>query len=303
MIEPYDLNGINQNEESYYNNINSFEFLINDNLNVTEYNETIKDELSSDKNEENNEKYINEYNLVKLNLIKTNKKDNNKIIFITNSYKSIGRRSTNITYNEKAPHNSNSQDNLMESCFRDFTKSFITTLNYYNNLEIKKTNFKKQFGSSNIKHQKFIKLKIYQFLTYNPPDNNKYQSHKNFGSYNKNLIYRAIKENNKENISILKSTIEEIYNIYISDNKNKVVINGIEYNYFKKLSDVINEKREEIKNLPFQSQQEKENDLKNYERQAKNLIKYIKGEGQVKKRKQNFDEKDIIKYLIIKELE
>ena len=49
MIEPYDLNGINQNEESYYNNINSFEFLINDNLNVTEYNETIKDELSSDK--------------------------------------------------------------------------------------------------------------------------------------------------------------------------------------------------------------------------------------------------------------
>ena len=45
---------------------------------------------------------------------------------------------------------------------RSYIKDFVDP----DNLEIKKTNFKKQFGSSNIKHQKFIKLKIYQFLTY-----------------------------------------------------------------------------------------------------------------------------------------
>ena len=47
-------------------------------------------------------------------------------------------------------------------------------------------------------------------------------------------------------MALLKSKIREIYIIYISEKNEKIVINTIEFGYFKGLSDVIKEKKVEI---------------------------------------------------------
>ena len=87
-------------------------------------------------------------------------------------------------------------------------------------------------------------------------------------------------------MALLKSKIREIYNIYISEKNEKIIINTIEFGYFKRLSDVIKAKKEEIWKSPVESQEEKLKDLEYYEKHAKNLIsKYIEGDGQKKKKK------------------
>jgi hypothetical protein len=161
----------------------------------------------------------------------------------------VGRRPTNITYPEKATHNSNSKDNLIDTGWRDFLNSTVETCNHYGNLKLKNTNFKKQFGSSNIQNQKFINIKLYQYLTYNPPINDKYKSHKFFGSHNEKIIKKVLVGNNEKLKCLLKSKIQDIYNIYIRKGNEKVIIDDIELDYFKKLTDVINEKNKKIKDL------------------------------------------------------
>ena len=297
MIEPVEIDGISQNNESFQNSLESFQFF---GQGETEINEN---ESISSKNEENPDKNINEINLGVMASNKENNNKKNKNIFTIKSSTTVGRRPTNITYPEKATHNSNSKDNLIDTIWRDFLNSTVETCNHYGNLKLKNTNFKKQFGSSNIQNQKFINIKFYQYLTYNPPINNKYKSHKFFGSHNEKIIKKVLVGNNEKLKCLLKSKIQDIYNIYIRKGNEKVIIDDIELDYFKKLTDVINEKNKKIKDLSSELKEKKEKEINNYEKQAKDLINYIKGAGNDKKRKIEFNDKDTIKYLKIEELE
>ena len=297
MIEPVEIDGISQNNESFQNSLESFQFF---GQGETEINEN---ESISSKNEENPDKNINEINLGVMASNKENNNKKNKNIFTIKSSTTVGRRPTNITYPEKATHNSNSKDNLIDTGWRDFLNSTVETCNHYGNLKLKNTNFKKQFGSSNIQNQKFINIKFYQYLTYNPPINDKYKSHKFFGSHNEKIIKKVLVGNNEKLKCLLKSKIQDIYNIYIRKGNEKVIIDGIELDYFKKLTDVINEKNKKIKDLSSELKEKKEKEINNYEKQAKDLINYIKGAGNDKKRKIEFNDKDTIKYLKIEDLE
>ena len=297
MIEPVEIDGISQNNESFQNSLESFQFF---GQGETEINEN---ESISSKNEENPDKNINEINLGVMASNKENNNKKNKNIFTIKSSTTVGRRPTNITYPEKATHNSNSKDNLIDTGWRDFLNSTVETCNHYGNLKLKNTNFKKQFGSSNIQNQKFINIKFYQYLTYNPPINNKYKSHKFFGSHNEKIIKKVLVGNNEKLKCLLKSKIQDIYNIYIRKGNEKVIIDDIELDYFKKLTDVINEKNKKIKDLSSELKEKKEKEINNYENQARDLINYIKGAGNDKKRKIEFNDKDTIKYLKIEELE
>ena len=297
MIEPVEIDGISQNNESFQNSLESFQFF---GQGETEINEN---ESISSKNEENPDKNINEINLGVMASNKENNNKKNKNIFTIKSSTTVGRRPTNITYPEKATHNSNSKDNLIDTGWRDFLNSTVETCNHYGNLKLKNTNFKKQFGSSNIQNKKFINIKFYQYLTYNPPINDQYKSHKFFGSHNEKIIKKVIVGNNKKLKCLLKSKIQDIYNIYIRKGNEKVIIDGIELDYFKKLTDVINEKNKKIKDLSSELKEKKEKEINNYEKQARDLINYIKGAGNDKKRKTEFNDKDTIKYLKIEELE
>lgn len=298
MIEPVEIDGISQNSESFQNSLESFPFYGQGETEINNENES-----NSSKKEENPDKNINEINLgvMASNKENNNKKNNN--IFTIKSSTTVGRRPTNITYPEKATHNSNSKDNLIDTGWRDFLNSTVETCNHYGNLKLKNTNFKKQFGSSNIQNLKFINIKFYQYLTYNPPINDKYKSHKFFGSHNEKIIKKVILGNNKELKCLLKSKIEDIYNIYISKRNKNVIIDGIELDYFKRLTDVINEKNEKIKDLSSELKEKRKKEINNYEKQARDLVNYIKGAGNDKKRKIEFYDKDTIKYLIIEELE
>ena len=297
MIEPVEIDGISQNNESFQNSLESFQFF---GQGETEINEN---ESISSKNEENPDKNINEINLGVMASNKENNNKKNKNIFTIKSSTTVGRRPTNITYPEKATHNSNSKDNLIDTGWRDFLNSTVETCNHYGNLKLKNTNFKKQFGSSNIQNQKFINIKFYQYLTYNPPINDKYKSHKFFGSHNEKIIKKVLVGNNEKLKCLLKSKIQDIYNIYIRKGNEKVIIDGIELDYFKKLTDVINEKNKKIKDLSSELKEKKEKEINNYEKQARDLINYIKGAGNDKKRKIEFNDKNTIKYLKIEELE
>lgn len=297
MIEPVEIDGISQNNESFQNSLESFQFF---GQGETEINEN---ESISSKNEENPDKNINEINLGVMASNKENNNKKNKNIFTIKSSTTVGRRPTNITYPEKATHNSNSKDNLIDTGWRDFLNSTVETCNHYGNLKLKNTNFKKQFGSSNIQNQKFINIKFYQYLTYNPPINDKYKSHKFFGSHNEKIIKKVLVGNNEKLKCLLKSKIQDIYSIYIRKGNEKVIIDDIELDYFKKLTDVINEKNKKIKDLSSELKEKKEKEINNYEKQARDLINYIKGAGNDKKRKIEFNDKDTIKYLKIEELE
>ena len=303
MIDPIVFDGISQNNENFQNSFESFQSFQFYGQGETESNEN--ESNNNNKREDNPDKNINEINLGVMASNKENNNKKNKNIFTIKSSTTVGRRPTNITYPEKATHNSNSKDNLIDTGWRDFLNSTIETCNHYGNLKLKNTNFKKQFGSSIIQNQKFINIKFYQYLTYNPPINDKYKSHKFFGTHNEKIIKKVILDNNnnKELICLLSSKIQDIFNIYISKKNEKIIIDGIEFSYFKRLIDVINEKNEEIKDLSSELKEKKIKEIKDYEKQARDLINYIKGVGNDKKRKLEFNNKDTIKYLIIKELE
>lgn len=302
MIYPVEINEINTNEydeaDAYLYSFDKFE---NFGEKMTERNHY---ELKDDRNKENLDKNINE-DILEGMTSNVQKNRINQNIFTIKTMTTIGRRPTNVTFTEKATHNSNSKDNLIDRCWRDFIESYIETCNCYcyRNLKFKKTNFKKQFGSSNIQNQKFIELKFYQYLIYNPPNNEKYKYHRLFGSHNEKIIYNAIRDKNTKLICLLKAKIQHIHNIYISKKVEKIIIDGEEFDFFKRLIDVINKKKDKIEKLPSESKEKKLNELNKYEERAKDLINYIKGDGQEFKRKLYFNEKDIIEYSIIKELE
>ena len=317
MIEPIDINETNQNEihknnektfldESFLSEDDSKSIYIFDETELNDKNKSEGDDILEDNfNFNNNNKQLNT----------PNNGAKKKKLFNINLTKSIGRRSTLYTSVQKAPHNKNSKDDLIDACWRGFFESLIDTLNHYTDEKttFQKTNFKKQFSSNNLQNTEFLHLIFYKYLTFNPSDNEKYKKHKYFGSQNEIIIRKMIKNKNDKNdkihkiLILLSSTIEYLHEKYINQNDDeKIEIRNTKFEYFKTLSQSIKLKKEAISKNKELTEKQKNIEisyLKRYEEQSKNLIKYIKGEGKDKRRKKTLKEKDKIKYLEIKELD
>ena len=282
-------------------------------------NDNITDKPNEQKNKANNsqdEKFDNIINFPDENSLNVKKEINpeqiksSDVIFLTKKTKTLGRKPKNST--EKGEHTSASEDNKYDKDWRSFFNHLIKSLNNYIRLVYKgkvsptleNTNVKKQFGSSNVRREQFIKTKTYKVLIYNPPPNNKYKKHRNFGSNNEKIIRQLVIEKKDELITaLMKLDIESIHNIFIG-NEKKINIKGKEYDLsnFKILNDYITEKINELKKYNL-SDEEIDKDIFMFEGKFKNVISYIKEEGKNKSRKKELDEKDIITYGTIDELE
>lgn len=233
-----------------------------------------------------------------------------EVKFLTKKRKSLGRKPKNST--EIGDHTSASEDNQYDKNLRSFISHFINSLNRYIIFKydgkvsptLQNINVIKQFGSSNIRHKQFIKTKIYKVLIYNPPPNKKYKNHRDFGSHNEKIIREMVIDKKDELFTaLMKLDIESIHNIFIQ-NKKSINIKDKEYDLsnFKILNDYIDEK---IKNLRdnLKTEKEIENEIFLYKKNFTYLIKYVKEEKESKSRKKELDEKDIVIYGTIDELE
>jgi len=91
-------------------------------------------------------------------------------------------------------------------------------------------------------------------LIYNPPPDNKYKKHRNFGSKNEIIIRQLVTEKKDELFTaLMKLDIESIHNIFMKKEK-KINIKGKEYDLsnFKRLNDYIIEKINELKKKIYQ---------------------------------------------------
>ena len=141
-------------------------------------------------------------------------------------------------------------------------------------------------------------------MIYNPPPDNKYKKHRNFGSKNEIIIRQLVIEKKNELFTaLMKLDIESILNIFMN-NEKKINIKGKEYDLsnFKILNDYILEKINELKKNNL-SDEEIDNEILIFSDKFKNIIRYIKEEGKNKARKSELDEKDIVIYRTIDELE
>ena len=222
---------------------------------------------------------------------------NKSLVNLANKTKksSLGRRTKEST--EIGGHTAKAKDNLIDKCWRDFFKKFIDLCNYYSKpygYILKKTNFKNQFGSSIIQNKFFINIKMYKYLTYDPPIDPSLKFHREFGYHNLKVIKEMLKKKNKFFNALMKLNIETVYNKYIKNDKN-FIINGIDYFLFEfqTIDDVIKEKVKE----------KDEEDINAYKKRAINLINYIMGEGKNIMRKKEDKEEEKINYLSIKELD
>ena len=232
----------------------------------------------------------------------------NNVKFLTKKRKKSGRKAKNST--EKGKHTSESSDNIRDNNWRDFFDHIKNSFNNYIEQQysglvsptLHNTNIKKQLGSSNVKQKQFIKNKIYKVLIYNPPPDNKYKYHRDFGSNNE-IIIRDLVINKKDELftALMKLDIESIHNIFIQ-NKKKINIKGKEYDLsdFKLLNDYIIEK---INLLNNKTDTEIKNEIFLYKNKFTNLIQYIKEEGKNRAKTKELKEKDIVIYRTIEELE
>ena len=230
--------------------------------------------------------------------------------FLSKKRKKLGRIPKNCT--EIGEHTSVSEDNQYDKNWRLFFKLIINSFNGYfeqkypgkDSPTLFSTNVKNQFGSSNVKREQFIKTKIYKVLIFDPFPNKKYKTHREFGYKNEKIIWELV-INKKDELftALMKLDIETILNIFIGNEKN-INIKGKEYDLsnFKILNDYIEEKKDGMKD-DKKSKLEISDEIFLYKNTFFNLIQFIKNQGKVKSRKKELDEKDIIIYRIIEELE
>lgn len=221
----------------------------------------------------------------------------------SNLTKKSGRKTKEFT--GTGGHDADAIDNLNDKCWRDFLKMIKESCNYYSKpygYVLQNTNFKKQFGSSIIQNKSFTKIKIYQYLTYNPPIKENCKFHRNYGSHNKRVIRKMIEKNNIIFIALIKLDIEIAYKKY-KNRDNTIVINNVVYTLegFKTIDDMIKELRQEKDENGNIIYDEKK--IAAYIKQATNLIEYITGDREKKKRKKALNVNQIINYLTIEELE
>ena len=138
---------------------------------------------------------------------------------------------------------------LIRNSLNDLIKQYNSNGKNYDFL--KNTNYKKQYYPDNKKDLNFMNKKLYDYLIYDPPADPQYTEHRNFGSFNKDIINQI---ENLENvgkdqlfIALIKEDIKTIKNIFKGDEKN------IKYNLsnFKILKDYSNELRELLEKEKF----------------------------------------------------
>ena len=264
-------------------------------------------------NQTNNNENKQEYGKITNNytndmIVYSHKENNNQKPIEININKipnKLGRRPKGST--KTGGHTSDSRDNLTDTCWSDFFSIITDLCNYYTkpyNFIFKKTNFKEQFGTSIVQNLEFIKIKLCNYFTYNPKTNYKYKYHREFGSHNKNIIEKMFEKDNKIFIALMKTDIESIYNKFINNNKI-FIVNNKEYllSEFKTVDELIEEKRKKLLEKNKLSNEDINKKINKYTKIIRNLIKYIKVDGNKHKRKQSLDLEKKINYPTIDLLE
>ena len=131
--------------------------------------------------------------------------------FIT---KKRGRK--NVKSNEKGVHTKYFPDNRRESYWRLFMSYILLLANSFSSpYKIDSTNFIQQYGGNSIvENEKFLKVKIYQYFSYNTFFNDG-KNHRKRGDRNLEIIKKMVfEQKNQTYIAIMKSTIEEMFEIF-----------------------------------------------------------------------------------------
>lgn len=215
--------------------------------------------------------------------------------FIT---KKKGRK--NIKSNEKGEHTKYSPDNRRESYWRLFMNYILMLANSFsfpNNM--KPTNFIQQYGGNSIAdNEKFLKVKIYQYFSYNTSFNDD-KIHRKIGDRNLEIIKKMVfKKKNPTYIAIMKSSIEEMFEIF--KNNKKYIIKDCKLYYlsdFKTIDDAYVEIENNLKKDNVLSDEQIKDELYRLE----TLVDYIKKNGKEIKRK--IESTKEIDYITINELE
>ena len=143
---------------------------------------------------------------------------------------------------------------LIKNSLNDIIKEY--NINQHKNIAfLNNTNFKKQFYE---KKKEFINLTLYKFLTYNPPENQKYQTHYYNGSCNLKIIkeMKNITIGQTDQIKLFNAIIQldlkTIHSIFMQEEK-KVYINGtlFDLSSFKRFNDYKNELEEKLAEKNF----------------------------------------------------
>lgn len=223
--------------------------------------------------------------------------------------KKRGRRNKNST--ETDGHTGDSKDNQIKKYWIIFLNSILNLINSIPNnskYKLSPTNFAQQFGPSIIENEKFIKLKIYKYFTYNTvyKDDDK-KKHEEIGTKNAEIIKKIIlDEKNEVYIGLMKSSIETMYEKYINNKKFITINGGLEKKIpnFKTIDDKVEEKRKEKEKDLLKEKKnndEIEKELKDFKKNASSLIYHITEIGPTIKRKT--DSNKVKEYIIIEELE
>lgn len=243
--------------------------------NTINYTNFINKFINVKKNKKSNEFYMN--NLINSN-IEASRKNKKSLI--------------------KDGHTRDRPDNMRDqagTAFMEAIHSFLEIRCKKYNLKIKKPNFKKQFGWNCILNEKFIGAKLYQIYIFNKKEN-------------KDVIRIMTKiKKDKEFIDIMKCTFENLYNKYIEeeDNNTKCIDENGQQKSFYKLTYMIEQKRNKLKekNKKKLTEEEINQKIENFEKYSKNLIKDIKGDGELQKRSPKDSNFTLCDYEIMSELE
>ena len=169
--------------------------------------------------------------------------------FIFNTKKRGRKKKDNI---KKTRHTKYADDNQRKKNWGLFMNYILDLINSYfeSKNTIQKTNFIQQYGSNCInKNEKFLKVKIYQYFSYNTYFKDD-KNHKKIGDKNLEIIKNmCLEKKNKDFIAIMQSTIEEMFEIF-KNNKKYLSKNGkiIDLPNFKTLDDAKKEIKEDLEN-------------------------------------------------------
>ena len=306
-------NGIKKDQEDIQNNIFQFDF-VKYSYPLTPYNQYPNQNLSLIDGEKLDFSPYPEENDVDQNTIIPNITKNQKTDAAFNGMKKIqiiahtktttfitkkkGRK--NIKSNEKGEHTKYFPDNRRESYWRLFMNYILMLANSFSSpYNMKPTNFIQQYGGNSIAdNEKFLKVKIYQYFSYNTSFNDE-KIHRKIGDRNLEIIKKMISKNkNPTYIAIMKSSIEEMFEIF-KNNKKYIIKDGKLYylSDFKTIDDAYIEIQNNLKKDNVLSDEEIKDELYRLE----TLVDYIKIKGKEIKRK--IESTKEIDYITINELE
>lgn len=212
--------------------------------------------------------------------------------------KKKGRK--NKKTNEKGVHTKYFPDNRRELYWRLFMNYILILVNSLSfSDKIDSTNFIQQYGGNSIvDNEKFLKVKIYQYFSYNTFFKND-KIHRKTGTKNLEVIKKMVfEEKNQTYIAIMKSTIEEMFEIF-KNNEKYINKNGKIYylENFKTIDDAYIEIQNDLEKDNVLSVDQIQDELN----RIANLVDYIKIKGKEIKRK--IKSNRTLNYITIDELE